>query len=127
MAEQIQFEFAHGAFQAQEQSVVDEAGIVDAIRIDDDGAHHAAQLDEMVPIAAVPRQARRFDAEDRAHLARADFRDESLEAGRSIRPDPDRPRSSSMTTTSWKPSSRAWSANRVLASLTFLIVDDLAG
>ena len=45
------------------------------------GADHAAQLDQVVPIAAVPRQARRFDTEDRTHLACADFRDESLESG----------------------------------------------
>src|SRR6185436_13769637 len=32
------------------------------------------------PIAAVPRQSRRFDTEDRPDLARADFRHESLKS-----------------------------------------------
>ena len=127
LAEQVQLEFTHGAFEAQEQAVVDEAGIVDAIRIDDDGAHHAAQLDQVVPIAAVPRQARRFDTEDRTHLARADFRDESLESGSLNQTRSRAPEILVNDHDVLEAQLAGVISQPVLASLTLLVVDDLAG
>jgi hypothetical protein len=116
-----------GTFEAQEQAVVDEGGIVDAVRIDDDGAHHAAQLDQVVPIAAVPRQARRFDTEDRTHLSRADFRDESLES-RSLNQTGSRaPQIFVNDHDVLKAQLAGLISQPVLASLTLLVVDDLAG
>jgi hypothetical protein len=55
LAEQIQLELAHRSFQAQQPPVVDNAGIVDAVRIDDYGSHHPAKFYQMMPITPVPR------------------------------------------------------------------------
>jgi hypothetical protein len=126
LAQQIQFEFTHGAFQAQEQPVVDETGIVDAIGIDDDGADHATQFDQVVPIAAVPCQARRFDTEHGAHLSRTDVRDESLES-RALHQTRPRPPQILVDDHDVLEAELAGVLGQaVLAALTFLVVDNLA-
>ena len=81
MAKEIQFELGHRSFQSEQQSVIHQAGIVDTIGIDYDRADEPTEFDQVVPIAAIPCQARRFDAEDRADLTSADFRHQALKAG----------------------------------------------
>jgi len=83
------------------------ARFVDAVFIDDDRADKTAELDQRMPVAAVARQAGGLDREDRSGAALADRRQKTLEA----RPvEPERPRSSSMTTTSCQPNCRARSS-----------------
>jgi hypothetical protein len=53
--------------------------IVDAIWIDYDRAHQAAEFDEMMPVSAVTGQAGSLNAKDGANLSSADFRDQMLE------------------------------------------------
>jgi len=125
LAEQIQFEFTHGAFEAQEESVVNQGRIVDTIRIDNDGAHHAAQLDQVMPITTVPREPRGFETKDRPDLSRADFRHESLESG-SLRQA--RPGTAEILINDddlLKPQRAGVVDQSILPPLTFLIVDDL--
>ncbi len=56
------------------------ARIVDAVRIDDHGTDERAEIDQVVPIAAVAREPRRLDAEYSSDRAGADARNETLKA-----------------------------------------------
>jgi hypothetical protein len=64
-----QLHLADRALHSQQQPVVHLRGIIDAIRIDEQCTHDAAELQQRVPVAAVARQARCFDAQHRADLA----------------------------------------------------------
>jgi hypothetical protein len=63
------------SIQSKQQSIVDNGRIVDAIRIHDNSAHHAAEFDEMMPITTVARESRCLDAENGADLTGAHFAD----------------------------------------------------
>ena len=76
-----QLGFTAGALEAEQQPVVEQAGIVDAVRIEDDRVGQPAQLEELVPVAIVAGQARDFATDDRARAAQAYLRDEALKAG----------------------------------------------
>ena len=78
---QAQFILRHRPLQPQEQAVIDEAGIVRAVRIDHQRADQRAQIDQVVPVASVPGEAGGLHAKDRAGNTRADGGHQLLEAG----------------------------------------------
>src|SRR5271157_1748214 len=78
LAEQVQFKFRHGALQTQEQTIIDDIRIVDSIKVHYHRSHHATQLDQVMPVPAITRQARCFDAEHGSNFACAHFRHETL-------------------------------------------------
>ena len=57
------------------------ARIIDSVLVDDDGPNQSTELDQRVPIAAVPCQSRRFDREHGADTGFADRSQQALEAG----------------------------------------------
>jgi len=57
----------------EQETVVDECRIVDAIRVHDDSANHSAQLDQVMPVTAIARKPGRLDAEDCANVSTADL------------------------------------------------------
>src|SRR2546422_824781 len=75
---QVQLELAHRSFEPQQEPIVEDARIVDAIWIDHDGAHQAAEFDEMMPVPTVTGQAGSLNAKNGANLPRADFRNQML-------------------------------------------------
>jgi hypothetical protein len=77
--QQVQLELAHSSLEAQQEPIIEDARIVEAIRIDHDGAHQAAEFDEMMPVSAVTGQAGCLNAKHGANLSRADFRNQMLE------------------------------------------------
>jgi hypothetical protein len=79
LPQQVQLELAHRSFEAQQEPIIEDARIVDAIWIDHDGAHQATEFDEMMPVSAVTGQAGSLNAKDGANLSRTDFRDQMLE------------------------------------------------
>ena len=76
----MQFGFAHGAQDSQEQAVVVLSGIIDAVLVDDQGVGQGTDLDESIPVAARTGQAGGFQAEDGAGAAEADLGHQVLEA-----------------------------------------------
>ncbi len=55
--ELVQFIFIEASFEAQEQSVITASGIVDGFQIDQESVYHAADFDELLPIATVASKA----------------------------------------------------------------------
>src|ERR1700693_5856311 len=62
LPQQVQLELAHRSFEAQQESIIEDARIVYAIWIDHDGAYQAAEFDEMMPVSTVTGQARSLNA-----------------------------------------------------------------
>src|ERR1700682_5466504 len=62
-----------GSLEAEQQSVVALARCVDHLLVDQDGVNHAAHLDQLLPIAAVAREAGDFAGRYRADFAEADL------------------------------------------------------
>lgn len=77
-AQHMQLGFTHRALQAQEQPVIEMHWVVDAILVQDQCVAQSADLEQSMPIAAVARQSRDFEAHHNASAAHADFADQML-------------------------------------------------
>ena len=111
-AEHAELELADAALHAKQQAIVRPAGIIDAVEIDDPRLDQPAELEQMMPVAAVAGQPRRVEAQHGANLARAERRRRGCsKPGRATMPLAERPRSSSITSTCWKPRRRATSTS----------------
>jgi hypothetical protein len=75
------FKLAHRALEAQQKAVVGRTRIVHPFGVNDTCADQAAELDQVVPVAAVSRETRGFEAEYRADDTFADLAHEVTESG----------------------------------------------
>ena len=80
LAQQAQFKLAHGPFESEQQAVVEHTGIVNAIGINHQGVGQNTQVNQMMPVAVVARQTRRFQRQNRTRLAIADRRQQTSES-----------------------------------------------
>jgi hypothetical protein len=62
------------------------AGVVDAVRITQQGSRQGAQLKELVPFATTTRQPGHLDPQHDPHVIQTDFGNQALEAGPGIDP-----------------------------------------
>lgn len=76
----MQLRFAHDAGQPEQQAVVIESRVIEALAVGDEHAEHRTKLQELMPVAIVARQARRIETDHQASVAKADFSDQFLEA-----------------------------------------------
>ena len=81
LAQGMQLGLAHGALQPEDQPVVEQRGVVDAVGIGEQGVGDSAQVEEAIPVGVVARQARDLQAEDDADLEEGDVGGELSEAG----------------------------------------------
>jgi hypothetical protein len=80
-AEDVQLRLTHGALEAEDQAVVEQGRVVDAVGIGDLGIGHAAQIEEPVPVSVIAGQARDLEAQDDADLGQGDIGRQPGEAG----------------------------------------------
>src|SRR5260370_12540886 len=78
--EDVKLGFAHCSFETEQQTVVEVCRFVDPILVEDQGVGQRADLQQAVPISAVPRQARNFEPHDDAGVAHPHIRDHTLKA-----------------------------------------------
>jgi hypothetical protein len=57
----VEFGLAHDARQAQQQTIVIGAWIVETLAVGDEHAEHRAKLEQLVPVSIIARQARCID------------------------------------------------------------------
>ena len=76
LPDQVQFCLAHRSLQAQQQPVVINPRVIDAVRVGEQHAGQRAQLQQLVPVPAGPRQPGHLDAEDNARTSHRDLRDQ---------------------------------------------------
>ena len=79
-ADEVQLGLAHRAFEAEQQPVVEVAGVVEAVLVADQRPGERADLEQPVPVGVVAGQARDLEAEHDPGLAQADLGDQALEA-----------------------------------------------
>ena len=76
LSEQPEFEFGHTAFQSQQKPVIKLLRIIDPIVIHNQCLRQCAEIDQMMPVAIVPRQAGRLQGKDRSNLSIAHRREQ---------------------------------------------------
>ena len=69
----MQLGFAHGALEPEQEAIIEEGGMIDAVGVADQGIGEAAQLDEAMPIGVVARQARDLEPQHEADVGERDF------------------------------------------------------
>ena len=69
----MQLGFAHGALEPEQEAIVEEGGMIDAVGVSDQRIGEAAQLDEAMPIGVVARQARDLKPKHEADVRQGDF------------------------------------------------------
>lgn len=79
-ADCVQLELRDGPLQTKQQAAIGVAGIVHAIPVGDEAFAQAADIQERIPVGAIPREARHIDRQDQPHLAKPDPTDKFLEA-----------------------------------------------
>ena len=85
LPDQVQLCLAHRSLQPQQQPVVIDPGVIDAVGIGEQHAGQRAQLQQLVPVPAGPRQPGHLDPQDDAHTSHRDLRDEPGKALPGIR------------------------------------------
>ena len=73
--EHVQLGLAHGALEAEQQPVVEVAGIVNAVLVEDQRVAQRGDLQQAVPVGRVARQPRHLEPEHDSGAAHADLRD----------------------------------------------------
>src|ERR1700720_3898547 len=71
----MQLSLAHGALEAEQQSVVEHRGMIDAVGIADESVSEAAEIEQAIPVGVVAGE-----AGDDADMAEGDFGGEPGEA-----------------------------------------------
>ena len=69
----MQLSFAHGALEAEQQSVVEHRGMIDTVGIADESVGEAAEIEQAIPVSVVAGEAGDFEAEHDADMAEGDF------------------------------------------------------
>ena len=86
LAQEVQLVLVQAALQAQEEPIVALPGRVDHLLVDQDGVDDPADFHQLLPLAAVAREAGDLPGGHGAHLAQADLRDHALEPRAGDRP-----------------------------------------
>jgi len=86
--QQMQLSFAHGAFQAEQQTIIEGGRIIDTLLIKDQRVRVSAKLQQLLPVDRIARQAGHFEPEHNADLAKSHCGDQLLEpiTSRAVRP-----------------------------------------
>jgi hypothetical protein len=77
----MDFGFAHGAFEAEQQPIVEERGVIEPIAVADQGVGEAAQIEQAVPLGVVAGEPGNLDAEQDADVAEGHLGGQVGEAG----------------------------------------------
>ena len=80
-AEHVQLGLGHRALQAQQEPVVERAGVIEPVGVADHGVGHAAQIQQPVPVDVVARQPRDLQAEHQPGVPERDLRRQPGEPG----------------------------------------------
>jgi hypothetical protein len=78
--DEMELAFGHGPFEAQQESVVKAARVVEAVFVADQRAGHGAQLEQLMPVGGVAGQPGAFQAEHDPGPAQRHLGDQLLEA-----------------------------------------------
>jgi hypothetical protein len=72
--------FAHGALEAEYQSIIEQRRMINAVAVTDEGIGETAKIEQAIPVCVVAGEARDFEAKHDAYMAEGDFGDQTGEA-----------------------------------------------
>ena len=75
----VEFCLTHDPRQAQQQTVVVGAWVIEAFAISNEHAEYRAKFEELMPVPIVASQTRSIEADHQTRIAKADFGDQLLE------------------------------------------------
>lgn len=78
--ENMQFGLAHGAFEAEQEAIIEAGRIIDTVFVENERRSQRAQFDETMPVRGVARQSRDLQAHDDAGFAKRHLAHELLKA-----------------------------------------------
>ena len=78
--QQMQLGLAHGSLQAEHETVVVVARVIETVGIGDERVGQRAQIQQVIPVGVTPSQARHLLAEHEADLAKSGGSHQRLEA-----------------------------------------------
>lgn len=81
LAQHRELHLGYGPFHTEQQAIIGMTRIVDAILVDDQRSHQAAELKQRVPVTAIAGEPRGLDRNHRADPTFADRREQLLEPG----------------------------------------------
>src|SRR5689334_8410989 len=79
-AQDVQFGFAHGALEAEQQAVIEHGGMIDAVSVANERVSEAAEIEQTVPIGVVAREAGHLETEHDTNVSERDLGSETGEA-----------------------------------------------
>ena len=77
----VQFRFAHRPLEPEQQTIIEQRGMIETIGIADQRVSETGEIDEAIPFGIVACQTRDFEAEHKPHPRQCHFGDQSGEAG----------------------------------------------
>jgi hypothetical protein len=80
-AQHVQFRFAHGPLEPEQQPVIEQRRVIEAIGIADQRVGEPGEVDQAIPFGIVARQARNFEAEHEADTGERHLGGKPGEAG----------------------------------------------
>ena len=69
------------SIQAEQQSVVEQRRMIDAVAVADERIGDTAKFQQPIPVSVVPRQARDFQSENDAYMGQGDFAGQARKPG----------------------------------------------
>ena len=106
LPEQVEFVLVQCSLQPQQQPIIAQERRIHRLLINEQRVDNTAHLYQLLPLAAVPREARNLTRTDRTHFPRQTCATMRSNPVRVTLPPAERPRSSSMISTSLQPSDR---------------------
>ena len=116
-------------FSPSRRRSLNNAGVINPVGVADQRIGQTAQMDESVPVGIVARQSRDLKTQNETHVSERDLGGQAAKPDRATAPDPERPRSSSMTRTlsAVHPRSVALFIKAYCRSVDFAVVLNLSG
>src|SRR5437868_15536502 len=74
----MKLSLAHGALEAEQETIIVVSRIIDAFFINDEGVSQSTNLQEMIPVATGASQARDFQAQDGTTMLEPNFSNQGL-------------------------------------------------
>src|SRR5215470_10221271 len=76
----MRFCLAHGALEAEYQTIVEQCRMIDAVAVTDEGICETAKIEQTIPVGIVAREARNLEAKNDADVTESNFGGKSGEA-----------------------------------------------
>ena len=80
LPQEIELVFIQTTFQSEQQAIVTEARAIDRFQIDQHRIDHATDLDQVLPLATIPRESRHLAGGHPADVAQTDLGDHAFKA-----------------------------------------------